>query len=120
MTVGQATQPRVVSCDDPTQKLHLFPREARSLVVGQVAAFGGCSQHVEDGIVAIQRRADHGDSFDAQLLGRQIAAPAIDDDAPVNDLDGNSNTSFGNVGSKLRLLLRRHPGNAVRFGMKSQ
>ncbi len=85
-----------------------------------MTALGGRSQHVEDGIVAIQRRADHGDLFDAQLLGRQIAAPAIDDDAPVDDLDGNANSSFGNVRSKLRLLLQRHPGNAVRFGMKTQ
>ncbi len=34
MTAGQSIQPNAVSCDDPAQILLLFPREARSLVVG--------------------------------------------------------------------------------------
>ncbi len=80
----------------------------------------GSSQHVDDGIVAIERRADYGDSFDTQLLGRQVAAPAIDYDAAVDDLDGNPNASFGDIRSKLRILLWRHPGNAVRLGMKTK
>ena len=104
-TAGQSAQPSAFPCGDLAQNVHFFPCEARSLIVGQVAALGGRSQHVEDGIVAIQRRANHGDSFDAQLLGRQIAAPAIDDEAPVDDLDGNPNASFGDVGLKLGILL---------------
>lgn len=40
-TDGSSTQPRADSCDDPAQNLHLFPPEARSLIVGQMAAFGG-------------------------------------------------------------------------------
>ncbi len=35
MTAGQSTQPGAVSCDDPSQSLHLFPRETRSVVVGK-------------------------------------------------------------------------------------
>ncbi len=90
------------------------------LVVGQVAAFRGCTQHVDNGIVAIQRRTDHGDSFDTQSSGSQITAPAINDDTPGHDFDGNPNTSLSDVRSKLRILCWRHAGNPVRFGMKSQ
>lgn len=33
MAAGQSTQPGAVSCDEPAQKLHLFPREVRSLAI---------------------------------------------------------------------------------------
>ena len=116
----QSTQPSAFARGDPAQNLHFFPRETGSLVVSQVASFGGRSQHVDDGIVAIQRRADHGDSSDTQSLGSQIAAPPIDDDSPGDDFDGNPHASLGDVRSKFRILFWRHPGNSVRFRMKSQ
>ena len=52
-TSMQSTQPSTFSCGDPTQNFHLFPCETRSLIVGQVAALGGRTQHVDDRIVAI-------------------------------------------------------------------
>ena len=119
-TTSQSAQPSAFPCGDLAQKLHFFPCEARSLIVGQVAAFGCRSQHVDDGIVAIQRCAGHEDSLDTKSLGRKTATPAIDDDTPGDDLDGNTNTSLGDVRLELCTLFRRHPGNAVHFGMKTE